>query len=254
MNRKDIKYRNEKGLFVINIDYGPRNETEFDCFIDKLTHIRTLIAADNSINVVLIIGEEDAFNTAETYSSRHLVELEKEGYKSLSDSLSSLECPVIVAIAGRANGQGLELVLAGDIRIAEEGSSFCLPQLHDGIIPFDGGTQRLSRIVGKAKALEMILTGEVIDGEEARRIGLVNRLVPCGELITSAMDVSCKMVQQAPLSLRCAKEAIERGIQMNIIQGLHLEADLYFLLHTTKDRREGIQAFIEKRQLQFEGK
>jgi enoyl-CoA hydratase len=254
MGRKDITCQKENGLFVIAIDNAPQSGMELDRLIDALAEANASISADSSIHVVLITGGEDAFHIGESHAFPILAESEGIGYRSTADSLSCLACPIIAAISGRATGQGLELLLAADIRIAAEGSSFCLPQLRMGTIPFDGGTQRLSRIVGKAKALEIVLTGQVIDGQEARRIGLVNSLVPPAELYTKAMDMARTMALQAPLALRYAKEAICRGMEMNINQGLRFEADLYFLLHTTKDRREGIEAFRGKRKAAFEGR
>lgn len=236
------------------INNAPRDSTELSCLTDALAETSISIAADNSVNVVLVTGGEDAFHFGEIQADLLSEDAEGTGYVSLADLLSRIDCPVIAAIRGRSTGQGLELLLACDIRLAAEGSSFCLPQLRTGMIPSDGGTQRLSRIVGKAKALEMVLTGQIIDGREARRIGLVNILVPPAELMTAAMDMARKMALQAPLSLRYAKEAISKGMEMNINQGLRLEADLYFLLHTTSDRREGIEAFRGKRKPEFDGK
>ncbi len=253
MVRKEISCQKENGLFVMVINSAPRDRTELASLTDALAETIASIA-DSSVNVVLVTGGEDAFHFGGIQAYPFPEDAEGTGCLSLADPLSGLDCPVIAAINGRATGQGLELLLACDIRLAAEGSSFCLPQLRTGMIPSDGGTQRLSRIVGKAKALEMVLTGQIMDGREARRIGLVNLLVPPAELMTAAMDMARKMASQAPLSLRYAKEAISKGVEMNIGQGLRLEADLYFLLHTTSDRREGIEAFRGKRKPEFEGK
>lgn len=254
MIRKEISCQKNNGLFVMTINSAPRDATEFAYLADALVETSLSIAADNSVNVMLITGGKDTFNFGEMPACPFPADAAGTGYVSLANPLSGLDCPVIAASSGCATGQGLELLLACDIRLAAEGSSFCLPQLGHGMIPSDGGTQRLSRIVGKAKALEMVLTGQVIDGQEARRIGLVNILVPPAELMTAAMDMARKMTLQAPLSLRFAKEAICKGMEMNINQGLRLEADLYFLLHTTRDRREGVEAFREKRKPEFKGK
>ena len=148
----------------------------------------------------------------------------------------------------------MELALACDIRIASETSLFGLPQIKSGLIPWDGGTQRLSRLVGKGKALEMMLTGEVLEAREALRIGLVNRIFSPDKLMTAAMEMAKEMASKGPISLRYIKEATYKGMDMTLEQGLHLEADLYLLIHTTKDRTEGIRAFQQKRIPKFEGK
>jgi enoyl-CoA hydratase/carnithine racemase len=158
-----------------------------------------------------------------------------------------------MGIGGDAIGLGLELALACDIRIAADTAHFGFPHIKEGLIPWDGGTQRLSRVVGQAKAMEMILTGEVIDAEEAYRIGLLSKVVPAEELMPVTIDMAREMASKGPIALRYAKEAIQKGMDLTLEQGLRLEADLYFLLHTTKDRTEGITAFREKRTPEFEG-
>ena len=121
-------------------------------------------------------------------------------------------------------------------------------------IPFDGGTQLLPRLVGRTKAMELILTGLQIDSAEAKSIGLVNQVVPAAEVMTSTLKMAEHLAAKGPIALRYAKEAVLKGMDMTLEQGLRLEADLYFLLQTTKDRHEGITAFREKRTPEFEGK
>ena len=161
---------------------------------------------------------------------------------------------VIAAINGDALGQGLELALSCDIRLASNEARFSLPQVAKGLIPGDGGTQRLSRIVGKGKALELILTAGVIDAGEALAIGLVNKVMAQEELTAGAEAMAKTMAAKGPIALRYAKEAVNKGLDLTLEQGLCLEADLYFLLHTTDDRTEGIRAFLEKRPPQFKGR
>ena len=181
-------------------------------------------------------------------------EEDKTKFLSLAEPIAKLDRPVIAAISGNAIGQGLELALACDIRIASETSCFGMSDIKSGLIPWDGGTQRLSRLVGRGKALEIILTGEVIDAQEALRIGLVHKVVSRKDLMEVAVKIAQEMVSKGPIALRYAKEAIYKGMDMTLEQGLRLEADLYLLIHTTKDRTEGIQAFREKRKPEFEGK
>ena len=172
---------------------------------------------------------------------------------SLADPISKIDQPVIAAIAGDALGLGLELALSCDIRIASEMSCFGLPQIKKGLMPLDGGTQRLSRLVGKGKALEMILTGRNLDAKEAYRVGLVNKITPREGVMEAAMEMANEMATKGPIALRYVKEAIAKGMDMSLEQGIRLEADLYLLIHTTKDRTEGIKSFQKKKKVEFKG-
>jgi enoyl-CoA hydratase/carnithine racemase len=151
-------------------------------------------------------------------------------------------------------GQGLELALACDLRIAVNTAHFSIPHIDAGFIPWDGATQRLPRLVRIAVAMDMVLTGKVIDAKEAFRIGLVNKLVPSGKLTSIVDEISQTMASKSPLALNSIKEATNKGLDMTLEQGLHLESDLYLLLQTTEDRIEGVKAFLEKRQPRFKGK
>ena len=161
--------------------------------------------------------------------------------------------PIIAAINGFALGGGLELALACDIRIAGDGSLLGLTEVNLAIIPGGGGTQRLPRLVGRGKALEMILTGARIDAREALRIGLVERVVPAGEVQSSAQELAKQLADRAPVAMRYAKEAVVKGLGMSLEDGLRLENDLATLLRTTEDRLEGAKAFLEKRKPRFTG-
>jgi len=173
---------------------------------------------------------------------------------NIAAAVASIDKPVIAAINGEALGEGTELALSCDIRLASDRASFGLPQIASGLIPMNGGTQRLPRLVGKGKALELILTGAMIDAEEAFKIGLVSKVVPHDKLAAETEALAQKMASQAPISLRFVKEAVNKGMDITLEQGLRLEGDLYFLLHSTADRTEGIKAFLEKRKAEFKGK
>jgi enoyl-CoA hydratase len=161
--------------------------------------------------------------------------------------------PIIAAINGFALGGGLELALACDIRIAGEDSLLGLTEVNLAIIPGGGGTQRLPRLVGRGKALEMILTGARIDAREALRIGLVERVVPTAEVHAAAQTLAKTLAERAPIAMRYAKEAVVKGLGMSLEDGLRLENDLATLLRTTEDRLEGAKAFLEKRKPRFTG-
>ena len=162
--------------------------------------------------------------------------------------------PIIAAIRGFALGGGLELALACDIRIAAEDAQLGLTEINLAIIPGGGGTQRLPRLVGRGKALEMILTGARVPAAEALRIGLVERVVAVAELQPAAQALARAMAEKAPIALRYAKEAVVSGLELPLADGLRLEGDLSALLRTTEDRVEGARAFVEKRKPRWSGR
>jgi len=252
-----LHYRKTDHVIIIDIIDRLGDPSKLIQLSDELTELCSEIAWDEEIRVVLITDAEGkSFSMDVDFMDSVLRNHENQeiDFCSIAESIARLDKPLIIAINGDAIGQGLELALACDLRIASETSHFGLPYIKAGLMPLDGGTQRLSRLVGRGKALEMILTGERIDAKEAYRIGMVNKVVPSGELMGIVMDIAKEMASKGPIALRYAKEAISKGMDMTLEQGLHLEADLYLLLHTTKDRTEGIQAFREKKTPQFDGK
>jgi enoyl-CoA hydratase len=162
--------------------------------------------------------------------------------------------PVIAAVNGFALGGGCELAMACHLRIASENAKFGQPEVKLGLTPGYGGTQRLPRLVGKGVALQLILTGEVIDAQEAKRIGLVNRVVPADRLLGEAEAMLRTILSMAPLAVRLALEAVERGLDMSLEEGLLLEANHFGLLAGTADMKEGLSAFLAKRAPKFEGR
>lgn len=202
------------------------------------------INQDADIHVVVITGAGD-----KTFCCGSEPDL--SGRLSVATAVAGIDRPVIAAINGDAMGQGLELALSCDIRVASSGARFGFPEVGMGLIPMDGGTQRLPRIVGRTKALELVLTSGTINAEEALEIGLVNKIVS-PETLASEVDATAQTIAtKGPVALRYVKEAVNKGLDLTLEQGLRLEADLYFLLHTTADRTEGIRAFLEKRPPQF---
>jgi len=162
--------------------------------------------------------------------------------------------PVIAAINGFALGGGCELAMACHMRIAGENAKFGQPEVKLGIAPGYGGTQRLPRIVGKGVALQLILTGEMIDAPEAYRIGLVNKVVPSGDLLAESEKMMRGILAMGPLAVRLALEAVDQGLEMTLDEGLLLEANHFGLLAATADMKEGTTAFLEKRAAKFQGR
>ena len=161
--------------------------------------------------------------------------------------------PTLAAINGFALGGGCELAMACHVRIASDAAKFGQPEVKLGIVPGYGGTQRLARLVGKGRALQLLLTGEMIDAAEAFRIGLVNRVVPAGELMDASRAMLTSMLAHGPLALGHCIEAVDRGLDMSIEDGLALEAAYFGLLSGTADKAEGMRAFLEKRPPKFTG-
>jgi enoyl-CoA hydratase len=161
--------------------------------------------------------------------------------------------PVIAAVNGFALGGGCELAMACHIRIASETAKFGQPEVKLGIAPGYGGTQRLPRLVGKGVAMQLILTGEMIDAQEAYRIGLVNKVVPAAALIAESEKMMRGILAMGPLAVRLAMEAVDQGLEMSLDEGLLLEANHFGLLAATQDMKEGTAAFLEKRSAKFQG-
>jgi len=221
----------------------------FSRLANELEDLCAEVNWDEDSRVLLLVYRGKDFNSKAEEDAQE----GKDDWAFFVESVARMKQPVIAAVDGDAMGTGLELALACDIRIGTEGSRFGLPHICDGLIPSAGGTQRLPRLVGRGKALEMILTGEAIDAAEARRIGLFHRIVPATELVDAATGLATEMAARSPLAMSYVKEALHSGQDLTIDQGMRLELDLYLLLFSTLDRIEGISAFNEKRKPEFKG-
>ncbi len=236
------------GWIIIN---RPQTGNRFDLVMaQELAEICVQINGDQDVYAVFLTGAGAAFCSGGDFSPSEA----KVDIISLAEAIAALNSPIIAVVNGDAIGLGLELALACDLRLAADTARCGLPQITGGQIPMNGGTQRLSRIVGKGKALEMVLTGEIVDAQAAFEIGLVNKVVKAADLAAEAEKLAANLAAKAPFALRYAKEAVNKGLDLTLEQGLRLEADLYFLLHTTADRTEGIQSFLQKRKPEYQGK
>jgi len=229
----------------------------------KIGHCRIIDLTANAMESIdladlceQIAWDEDAWVVLIRFDSgmnRFLEGRLDQGDFCFPELVAKLKQPVIAAIQGTAVGPSLELALACDIRVGSASGRFGLNQVADGRFPSNGGTQRLPRLVGQAKALQMILTGETIDAEEALRIGLIQRVVAPESVMSTALELAQEMAAKSPLSLSSVKEALYSGRDLALDQGLKMELDLYLLLFTTFDRTEGVTAFREKRKPEFRG-
>ena len=215
---------------------------------------------DEAVRVVILTGSGEKAFVAGADINELAVQTPLEGKdtarsgQQLFDLIENLGKPVIAAINGFAVGGGCELIMACTLRIAAESARLGQPEVKIGLLPGYGGSQRLPRLVGKGRALEMILTGEPVTAPEAHRMGLVNQVVPAAELLTAAEKMAQKIIANAPLAIKFALEAINHGMEMSMAEGQFLEATLFGLCCTTADMKEGTRAFLEKRPAKFTGK
>ena len=210
---------------------------------------------DIGVRVIVVTGAGDHFCSAPPHPlhpSSNGVAVATQPPR-VAATVAALQAPVVAAINGPAIGQGLELALACDLRIAAEGARFAMPQVPSGVLPWDGGTQRLPRIVGRGRAMEMLMTGREVDAREALDMGLVHEVVSGAELAVRAQALAESIAAAAPIALRYTKEAVLRGVDMDLEAGLRLEADLNILLQSTADRAEGVRSFLERRAPRFRG-
>jgi enoyl-CoA hydratase len=184
------------------------------------------------------------------------VEAQKSSHfgQSVLDLIENLGKPVIAAVNGFALGGGCETAMACTIRVASEKAKFGQPEVTLGLLPGGGGTQRLPRLVGKGRALQLILSGEIISAQEAYRIGLVNEVVPPAELIPRAEAILHRILANAPIAIRLSLEAVNKGVETSQDEGLALEASFFGLCAGTEDKKEGTSAFLAKRAPQFQGR
>ncbi len=173
---------------------------------------------------------------------------------SVAQMIADIEKPVVCAAQGAVHEQGLEIALACDIRIADSTATFAMRQALSGSMPWDGGTQRLPRVIGRSRAVEMLLTGRELDAETALSIGLVNEVVPPSAVGRRAAETAAAIAAHGPIALRYLKEAALTGLDGTLSQGLRLEADLSFLLQSTSDRSEGISSFLQRRSPNYQNR
>ena len=259
MTYEAIRYELADGIATITLNRPAVHNAMNEHMREELTACFGELVRSEDTRVVVVTGTgERAFSAGadiREFVAPQVPVKFRDGRRRVDFRAAMDRCPqpIIAAIRGFALGGGLELALACDIRIAGEDSQLGLTEVNLAIIPGGGGTQRLPRLVGRGKALEMILTGARIDAREALRIGLVERVVPATEVLSSAQALARALAEKAPVALRYAKEAVVKGLGLPLEDGLRLENDLATLLRTTDDRIEGAKAFLEKRKPRFTG-
>jgi enoyl-CoA hydratase len=257
---KTLIYEKKDNIGVLTVNRPDKLNALSNELIGELGLLLDEVEKDEELRVLVITGAgEKAFVAGadiqelvdrDAMIGRRVSRTRQEVFSRIEN----LPIPVIAAVNGYALGGGLELALACNIRICSDQAQFGAPEVKLGIIPGDGGTQRLPRLVGLGRAMEMILTGDFIDAQEAYRVGLANRVVPHDELMEQTLELAQKVAKRPPLAVRYAKEAVNRSQEGDTVSGYALESYLHALTCTTEDKREGVQAFLEKRKGKFKGK
>ncbi len=219
--------------------------------VEDLAQAVDTIDQDDSVRVVVIIGRGSVFSSG--WERLRIDSPEELARYQAARVVGRIRKPVVAAINGDAIGQGLELALAADIRIVTNTARLGLPQVKSGVMPWDGGTQRLPRIAGRAHAIQLLLTGAIVDAVEAQRMGIVNLVSPPERFAEMVDAVASQIASAGPLATRYAKETVAKGMDVSLDQGLRMEADLNILLHSSSDRAEGIRSFLERRLPRFRG-
>jgi enoyl-CoA hydratase len=257
---ENLLYEKRNGIGYVTVNRPEKLNALNRKTMEELYECFQGIAQDDEVRAIILTGAgEKAFvggadiNELAVQTPVEGKEMSERGQKIL-DFIEHLGKPVIAAINGYALGGGCELALACALRIASENARLGQPEVKLGLIPGYAGTQRLPRLVGRGRALEMLLSGDPISAAEAFRIGLVNQVVPAPELLTAAEKLAQKIMANAPLAVKFALEAVSHGLEMPEAQGQFLEATLFGLCCTTADMKEGTRAFLEKRPARFTGK
>jgi enoyl-CoA hydratase len=225
--------------------------------MDELCTALEKLDRDDAIRVMVLTGSERAFAAGADIgemAEASPIDMLRTNRIAQWDRVRRIGKPVIAAVAGWCLGGGCELAMALDLVVAAESARFGQPEINLGVIPGAGGTQRLTRAVGKSVAMEMILTGEPIDAREAHRLGLVARVVPNELLVEDALALAAKIATKSPLALRLAKEAVNAAYEMSLTDALAHERRLFYLLFASEDQKEGMAAFLEKRDPDFTGR
>lgn len=220
---------------------------------------QALIELDNNpeVRVIIITGNERAFAAGadiKQMANKNAIDMLYIDQFSTWDQIRKTSKPIIAAVSGFALGGGCELAMLCDMIVASETAKFGQPEIKIGVMPGAGGTQRLTRAVGKAKAMEMVLTGDMIDAEEAYRLGLVNKVVPVEIYLSEAVKLAQRVADKSPVSVRLAKESVNKAHDMHLQEALYFERKNFYMCFASDDQKEGMAAFVEKRAPEFKGK
>lgn len=259
MANQFINYTLEDRVATVTISNPPANVLTTP-LVKELDKVFDELSGNNDSKVIILTGSGTLFVAGADIKEIGSIASSKQGEdlalmgQAVFNKIEQMKKPVIAAITGFCLGGGMELAMACHMRIAGDRARMGQPEINLGIIPGFGGTQRLSRLVGKAKAMEIILTGDMINAQEAKALGLVNKVVPEGEVLKQAVGLAKKIASKGMKAIAAAMNAVQEGTTQPLSQGLALEAALFGQICETSDMKEGVSAFLEKRQPKFQDK
>jgi enoyl-CoA hydratase len=227
--------------------------------LELMVEIRDALKAldqHDEVRVIIITGNERAFAAGadiKQMAGKNTIDMWKVDQFSTWDQINKTRKPIIAAVSGFALGGGCELAMSCDMIVASETAQFGQPEIKIGVMPGAGGTQRLTRAIGKARAMEMVLTGRFISAQEAMNYGLINSIVPVELYMEEALKLASSVAAMSPIATQMAKESVKRAYETHLEEGLHFERKNFYMLFASEDQKEGMAAFVEKRNPQFKG-
>jgi len=254
-----IKVTEQKEPFIALIELNrPKDLNALNRqLMEELRDTLQLLDKNDQVRVIIITGNEQAFAAGadiKQMADQSAIDMLIIDQFSTWDQIRKTKKPIIAAVSGFALGGGCELAMTCDMIIASETAKFGQPEIKIGVLPGAGGTQRLTKAIGKAKAMELILSGRFISADEAHFYGLVNKVVPVEMYLYEAIQLAKEIAQQSPIAVQLAKEAINRSFETQLDEGLAFERKNFYLAFASEDQKEGMKAFIEKRKPAYKGK
>lgn len=258
MTFETILLDNQEGVGLITFNRPEALNALNSKLLEELGEALLALEKNDDVGAIVVTGSEKAFaagaDIKEMSGKDFATVLADDLFARINHIFASVRKPVIAAVAGYALGGGCEIAMACDFIIAADNAKFGQPEIKLGVIPGIGGSQRLTRLVGKSKAMDMMLTGRMMDAVEAERSGLVSRIAPTEDLLETAMEIATSIAELSAPSVALAKEATNAALETSLQQGLLFERRLFHSLFATEDQKEGMNAFIEKRQPQFKNR